>query len=59
MRNVKRIDKILVLIQKIWKKYPDLRLFQLLINYFGDDDNLYYVEDDELEKRLKDFYKIS
>ena len=58
MRNVKRIDEMLALIRKIWKKYPDFRLFQLFINCFDDDDNLYYIEDDKLEKKLRIFYKM-
>ena len=56
MRNPKRIDRVLKLIKKIWKKYPDLRLFQLLGNAFPAQDN-YYVEDDDLEIRLRAVYQ--
>lgn len=59
MRDIKRIDRILKLIEKIWRKNPDLRLFQLLGNCFGAGDN-YYKEDDcleqELEENLKFYY---
>ena len=55
MRNLKRISRILKLIDKIWHKNPDLRLCQLLGNCFGAQD-LYYIEDDLLEKRLKEAY---
>lgn len=51
MRDPKRIDRILKLIEKIWKAYPDLRLCQLIGNCFDPGDN-YYKEDDELEKLL-------
>lgn len=56
MREPKRIKRILKLIEKIWKNCPDLRLCQLLGNCFSAGDN-YYVEDKELEKKLKTTYK--
>lgn len=54
MRDPKRIDKILNKIKHLWKKYPDLRLFQLLINASGQhgDPGLYYLEDDILLQAL-------
>ena len=55
MRNPKRINKISKLIGKIWRKNPDLRLCQLLGNCFVAQD-LYYVEDDLLEERLREVY---
>ena len=55
MRNPKRIDKIVKLIKKIWKKNPDLRLTQLISNCF-DINDLYYIEDDILENKLKEYY---
>ena len=57
MRDPKRIDRLLKRIKQIWKKYPDLRLLQLLGNCFPAQDN-YYVEDDELEIRLREIYKL-
>ncbi len=56
MRDPKRINSILNKIRRIWKKNPDLRLFQLLGNCFPAQDN-YHVEDEELEQRLKMVYK--
>ncbi len=56
MRNPERIDRILKLVEKVWKKYPDLRLCQLIGNCFGPGDN-YQREDDTLEKQLKITYK--
>lgn len=56
MRDPKRIKTILELIEKLWLDMPDLRLCQLLSNCFGDKD-LYYIEDDVLEKQIKRTYK--
>jgi len=60
MRDVKRIDRILEKIGKIWKRTPDQRLFQLLFNYtrLQATDKLGYVkdpfhyEDDDIEADL-------
>ena len=57
MRDPKRIERILKLIEKIWNKNPDLRLCQLIGNCFNAGD-LYYVEDDTLKKQLKEKYKV-
>ena len=59
MRNPERINNILKLIQEIWEAHPDLRLCQLIGNCFWHKHDLYYVEDEELEKRLNEVYKIS
>lgn len=64
MRNPDRIDRVLKLISEIWHEYPDLRLCQLIGNCFPDhvDEyyipnlDIYYIEDDELEERLRDTY---
>ena len=42
------------LIETIWKENPDLRLCQLIGNVAPYDN--YHVEDDDLEKRLKELY---
>lgn len=55
MRNPNRIDRILNEIRIIWKKYPDLRLGQLILNVI-EDPALYYIEDEELVKLLKQTY---
>ena len=55
MRNEQRIDRILKLIGKIWKKYPDLRLGQMLGNYTSlgsKKTNIHEIEDDEIEREL-------
>ncbi len=56
MRDPKRIEVILQEISNIWHANPDLRLGQLICNVI-QDPALYYVEDKELVKLLKDFYK--
>ena len=57
MRDPKRIPKTLKLIEKIWTKYPDLRLMQIILNCV-DEGATYYTEDKELVKILKDIYEV-
>jgi len=52
MRDPKRIDKVLRELRKLWKKYPELRLGQLLINATYPF-NIYAVEDDTMLDYLK------
>ena len=56
MRNPDRIDIVLDVIREIWKKYPDLRLTQLIGNCFPNID-AYYKEDDELLDKLNKVYE--
>lgn len=56
MRDPERIDRILSTVRDVWEKYPDLRLGQMLGNIADDEVDLYYVEDDEIEERLKALY---
>ena len=55
MRDFNRIDRILNLLGEIWKKHPDQRMGQLLINYGLINDNMesWNIEDDEMEAQLK------
>lgn len=53
MRDPERIDRILYMLKRRWKEVPDWRLGQILINLTYADEDLFYLEDDELEKRLK------
>lgn len=46
MKDPKRIEKILNLIKEKWEEYPQQRLGQILVNYFGYKDRmLFFVED--------------
>jgi uncharacterized protein YihD (DUF1040 family) len=64
MREIERIERILELIKKNWKDYPDLRFGQLLINMkvVADTIPMWNLEDDDLEEHLNKFnwneYKI-
>jgi len=58
MRDKNRIDYILAEINKIWSKYPDLRLGQLLLNV-AREPLLYYMEDENIVEALKEFYKVN
>lgn len=61
MRDPNRIPKILKEVEIIWKKYPDLRLGQLIViaatNYKKEID-IFHIEDDNflegLEKTKED-----
>ena len=58
MRDINRIRPLLEQIESIWKKYPDLRLTQLLDWVIKSDKDIsnrdfFYVEDHELMKALK------
>lgn len=56
MRDPARIEGILDLIADIWQRHPDYRLTQLIMNAANPRDpcpELYYLDDDELRKRLE------
>lgn len=57
MRNPDRIDRVLNTISRVWKKYPGLRLGQLIINVIPED-RIYYTEDDILEAEINKRYNI-
>ena len=60
MRDIKRIKRILKLIEDYWNEYPDQRFCQLLINMgIVDDSNKVWQRDDwDLEEDLiKDLKK--
>jgi hypothetical protein len=52
-RDPNRIPIILDYVREIWNKYPDARLFQLLMNAAKKYGDPYHVEDDELLKGLE------
>lgn len=51
MRDPARIDLTLEAIRKLWQRFPDWRLCQLVVNVAGNNDP-FNVEDDEFLKRL-------
>ena len=54
MRDPARIEKVLKRLEEVWKKYPDMRLAQLLGNIF--DHLPYYMEDEEFIKVIETYY---
>lgn len=58
MRDINRIDDYLNIIMKIWKKNPDLRFSQLVLNVFTDSSLDYYIEDDKSLEMFKHMYGI-
>lgn len=54
MRDPERIDGFCERLKAIWKKYPDLRFNQLIMNVQEDRD--YYTEDEEFFTRLEATY---
>lgn len=60
MRDPDRIIRIIQLLEKGWKKNPDLRLGQIFENlkrYSGKKD-LFYLEDEETERLIMDYFDL-
>ena len=56
MRDPARINEILFKVEEIWRRYPDLRLGQLIMNAMKIGEYLYYLEDEQLLKLLEEMY---
>lgn len=63
MRDPKRIDRMMALLLDYWKKNPDMRLAQIVVNAAGNSEP-FHIEDDLVEQglnngveRLKPFTK--
>ena len=57
MRDIDRINEILKEFGEVWKKYPDLRFTQMIVNLMSAKrSDLYYMEDEKFIKTLKEFY---
>ena len=54
MRNPDRIEPCCERLAQIWKRVPDWRLGQLLLNLFSEieDADIFYMEDDKLLNKL-------
>jgi hypothetical protein len=55
MRNPERIPIVLAEIKRVWETSPDLRLGQL-VSVLSKDKDIFYIEDDELIKNIKDVF---
>ena len=56
MRDPTRIDPIVELVATLWKKHPDWRLSQLVINAHAvthEPGDAYFADDDVLERGLR------
>lgn len=58
MRDVSRIPRITEVLEDIWRRVPQWRLGQLIENIkaFSGKDDLFYIEDDEMENILKEIF---
>lgn len=53
MRDIDRINRILNKIEKLWKRSPDMRFGQMLINYIYNNEKISWNEEcEEVEKRI-------
>ena len=56
MRDEAHMRKTLNTVLEHWKLFPELRLGQLLVNANRVSVDIFYVEDDNLEWKLKEFW---
>ena len=57
MRDPNRIINILSRLKKVWEKYPDMRLTQLILNVESNDTPfLYYKEDEDFINSIEEYY---
>lgn len=56
MRDPVRIDPFLMKLSELWKKYPDLRFYQLVV-IIGETKDMFYVEEPEILKRIEELLK--
>lgn len=59
-RDPARIDEILADLEKIWKRYPDMRFYQLLACFESEYNkkDKFYVEDSDLQIGIDKFKKL-
>lgn len=60
MRNISRIPQLMELLEYYWLKVPDWRFGQLIENLkvFSGHEDLFYLEDDDFERVLEDFFFV-
>lgn len=53
MRDINRIEPIMIELEMYWKKNPDMRLGQIITCLCRDNSvDLFYLEDDKLYEKL-------
>lgn len=62
MRDPNRIDKFCDELNKLWHKVPDWRFGQFILNIeracrVNEGKNVFYIEDDDMLKIMKDYFK--
>lgn len=59
MRDPNRIPAFLTFLQICWEKVPDWRFGQLIENIksFSGKSDLFYLEDEDFKKLLKEYFK--
>jgi hypothetical protein len=57
VRDPDRIDKICDKLKEYWHRAPDWRLGQIISNSTDPDDDLFYIEDDELMDNIEHFFR--
>ncbi len=58
-RDPNRHERVIDLLRDLWRKYPQLRLGQLLVNVEARfEHNAFFVEDDKLEASLKKVLEV-
>ncbi len=58
IRDPKRVDRIALKINKLWNKFPDWTLSQLIVNITNTSDT-FDVSDELLEEQLDHWIRIS
>lgn len=58
MRDINRIDPFLKKLGEYWKKVPDWRFGQLMVNFLGQlDRDPFFPEEDEMLEKLDEYFK--
>ena len=55
-RDPARIPLVMVKLEQLWQRLPQLRLGQLIMNVRNEIPDLYTIEDAELVAKLEEFY---
>lgn len=59
MRDPNRIHEVMIRLEELWRKYPDLRFMQLICNMQASVNNdMYYYEDDRFKAIIDLFTEV-